>query len=95
MSRGYKDKNKKFHPIKSKKGSRKDREEPFEIRGVRLPSRADLIAMQRQPKTRRDIGSDHIHKWRYDDLQKKAFCKKCGQGSSQEYWDRHRRKGWY
>ncbi len=26
------------------------------------------------------------HKWRYDEWQTKAFCKKCGQGSSSEFW---------
>ena len=93
MATGYKDNNGKFHPIKSKKGSRMMRDEPFEIRGVRLPSRADLIGMQRQPKSRRNIGSDHKHKWRYDHLQNKAFCKLCGQGSSQEYWDMRRKNG--
>jgi len=69
MAQGFKDKSGKFHPTGKRmhrhyegRGcsnfSREDREEPFEVLESILPTQQQLIAMQRQPrsKMRRQIG---------------------------------------
>lgn len=53
MSTGFKDKNKKFHPIKGSKGIRKKREEPFEVKKTEGVSMAKLQQMQRADVGRR------------------------------------------